>query len=217
MTTVPRISMAALGVASLLVTALPASAQPVDPNAPPPTNNPPPVAASSMPAPMAPMAVAKSPDDMTGSVGFGVGLISNAELFGTDSNVAIKYWMSNTLALVPAFTFAYSKTDGVDATWVLGPEALVLFTPFVASSTRLQVGGGLGFAVGQRGHETAFQINIPIQAGVEHFFMRWFSMGIAVRSNLFEYIDPGRRRLDDERSMIDTRTSLLGSLFFYTD
>ena len=33
----------------------------------------------------------------------------------------------------------------------------------------------------------AVNIYVPIQAGVEHFFTRWFSMGIAAQSNLIDY------------------------------
>jgi hypothetical protein len=229
MTKVPRFSMLVLGVACLLGTALPAAAQPLpqDPAAQTPPPPPPPVTTTTttttnvtpLPGPMAPMSAPKSADDMTGSIGFGVGVIPNGELAGTDGNVHIKYWMSNMLVLVPALTFALTKPSGdVDATWLFAPEAVFLFSPFVATSTRLLVGGGAGFALskatpGQM--DTQIAIYLPVQAGVEHFFTSWLAMGIALRHNLFQY-----QKLGDIWQMdvaIDTRTSLLGSITFYTD
>jgi hypothetical protein len=42
--------------------------------------------------PVAPVVVPRSPDDMTGSVGFGVGVASGTDLIKTDTtNLMIKY------------------------------------------------------------------------------------------------------------------------------
>jgi hypothetical protein len=55
---------------------------------------------------------------------------------------------------------------------------------------------------------------VPIQAGVEHFVTRWFSLGIGVRAPLIEIDKDG-----DYHSVsfsIDS-TQLLAQLFVYTD
>ena len=105
------------------------------------------------------------------------------------------------------------------AGWNVAPQVVVLFVPFAATSTRFLIGGGLGFSVTKvsGAMDTGIGVNVPIQAGVEHFFARWFSMGIAAGTNLFSY-----QRLAVPGNpwalafSIDT-ASLLGSLFFYTD
>jgi hypothetical protein len=163
------------------------------------------------------MAAPKAADDMTGSVGFGVGVIPNNQLVGTTGQVAIKYWMSDVLAIVPALNFTLTKAMNVDAAWVFNPEAVVLFVPIRSTSTRLLVGGGLGFGVSKNpaiSTDTTFEIYLPIQAGVEHFFTRWFSMGIAARTRLVDYTKTGTPYTFNVA--INT-ASLLGSLFFYTD
>jgi hypothetical protein len=166
-------------------------------------------------SPMTAMAMPKGADDMTGSVGFGVGAIPSTQIVGTNGTVAIKYWMGDTLALVPQLLFGVNKTEGVDATWNLAPEAVLLFVPFKTTSTRLEVGGGLGIGVGvpAPGADTTFNFYIPIQAGVEHFFLRWLSLGIAARSN-FISVQTGTPW---SFNMALNTTSLLGQVFFYTD
>ena len=67
---------------------------------------------------------------------------------------------------------------------------------------------------------TSSIINVPITAGVEHFFTRWFSMGIAVGENLFSYTHPGGGASNTTSFVIDTGATgavLAGSAFFYTD
>src|SRR5262245_23824295 len=107
----------ALAVLGLLLTSLPALAQEAAAPPPPPPPAAPPSAVTGPPMASA-MAAPKAADDMTGSVGFGVGLIANNQLFGTAGQVAIKYWMSDVLAIVPALNFTLTKTMGVDAAWV---------------------------------------------------------------------------------------------------
>jgi hypothetical protein len=196
--------------------ALPALAQ----TPAPPAGGPPPDATTTAPAaasPMAPLAMAKSADDMTGSLGFGVGVAASTQLVGTTADVAIKYWMHDNMALVPSLAFTLNKTTGVDTVWTLNPQLVLLFVPFKSTSTRLEIGGGLGFAVAGGGGATSFNINIPITGGVEHFFTRWFSMGIAVGENLFAYTHPGAGAPNTIAFDITTSTTFLGSLFFYTD
>jgi hypothetical protein len=199
----------------------PAEMPPPPPEAqtPPPPPAAEPITTTTLPAPMAPMAMAKSPNDMTGSLGFGVGVTANPQLIGTSGQVSIKYWMKDTVALVPSLDFSLTKATNTPAGWNVAPQVVVLFVPFAATSTRFLIGGGLGFSVTKvsGAMDTGIGVNVPIQAGVEHFFARWFSMGIAAGTNLFSY-----QRLASTGNpwalafSIDT-ASLLGSLFFYTD
>jgi hypothetical protein len=201
---------------------LPAFAQ--DPAAapPPPTPAPPPPAVettTALPAPMAPMAMPKSADDMTGSLGFGVGVTANPQLIGTNGTVAIKYWMKDTLAIVPSLNFSLTKAMGAPAGWTVNPQAVLLFVPWQATTTRFLIGGGLGFNVSKMSGamQTAVGINVPIQAGVEHFFARWFSMGIAAGTNLFSYSRAALPGNPWTLGFAINTATLMGSLFFYTD
>ena len=91
-------TLAAIG--GLLLGAMPASAQ--DQNAPP--GGTPPTTTGSTASTASAISAPKAADDMTGSLGFGVGVIPNVQLVGTSGQVAIKYWWSDTLAFVPALT-----------------------------------------------------------------------------------------------------------------
>ena len=211
---IPTVRTLASAVAGLSLIAFPAFAQ--DPGA----------ALSSGAAPsgggsstISALSGPKGADDMTGSLGFGIGVIPNAQLAGTNGQVAVKYWMHDTLAIVPALNFNITKVTGTDTSWEFNPEVVALFVPFRSTSTRLLVGGGLGFSVGKTPPVTAmtdttFHIYLPIQAGVEHFFTRWFSTGIAARTNLFDYTKTGTPY---SMSIAIDSAALLGSLFFYTD
>jgi hypothetical protein len=177
---------------------------------------------TAVPPPMQAMTAPKGSEDMTGSLGFGLGVTAGAQtLIAPTTSIALKYWLNDSLTIVPAFTFLYNKPSGVDANWNLAPEVLALYVPFRSTSTRLEVGAGFGFGVGKPapGANTAVRIYVPIQAGVEHFFTRWFSMGIAARTQLIDY-----QKDDHFSSAINTttnssilNTSAVGQLFFYTD
>jgi hypothetical protein len=104
---------------------------------------------------------------------------------------------------------------GTGATWHFAPAAQVFFVPFRSTATRLEVGGGLGFLVGKtnpaNNASTAVNIFVPIHAGVEHFFTRWFSLGIAAQTNLIDY------QKDVQFASSINTTTFVGQLFFYTD
>jgi hypothetical protein len=191
--------------AMLLCSAGPALAQ----------DNPPP---SAVPPPMQAMSAPKGSDDMTGSIGFGVGVAAGAQtLIAPNNAVALKYWLSDVLAVSPSLTFNITKPipamGSADASWEFSPAAVVLFVPFRSTTTRLEVGGGLAINLSKTPPaDTAIAISLPLQAGAEHFFARWFSMGIAFQSALFTYQKDVQVRIFD----INT-TRLLGQLFFYTD
>ncbi len=73
--------LTASAAATLLCVAAPAFAQ----ESPPPT---------SVPPPMQAMSAAKGSEDMTGSLGFGVGVLAGTSLVVPNANIALKYWMS---------------------------------------------------------------------------------------------------------------------------
>ena len=223
MTRIRILRTCALAAATLLATASVALAQP-QPMPPPGTPEPPPPPPPPPPevAPMAPISNVMAPkaaDDMTGSIGFGVGIAASTQILGTNfsgtaNQVAIRYWNNDTLALQPGLGFAFNKTDGTDASWSLNPELVALFVPVRGTSTRLLVGGGLGIGLAKvPANDTTFMFYLPIQAGVEHFFARWFSVGLAARTNFFQMAtgDPWNIQM-----AINTM-SLLGSAFIYTD
>lgn len=217
-------------VASLLGAAVPAFAQapapaPMYAPAPAPMMAPAPAPEPMPVMPAAPVVAPKASDDMTGSVGFGVGVGSGTgttSLVTTDNTVAIKYWMSDAMALVPrlTFTMAKSKTPPADATatgWQFNPEILASFVLLKGASTRLAAGVGLGINLSKNlisTTDTTFGVNVPIELGVEHFFTRWFSMGIAMHDEFISYTKTG----DAYRFGLSVNTpSYMGSLFFYTD
>jgi len=178
-------------------------------------------------SPVVAITAPKSADDMTGSIGFGAGLVGGSNII-TSVNadlppgavppptkfVAVRYWQSDTLVLQPSLFFAFTKTSGSDASWTLDPELVALFVPVKGASTRLLVGGGLGINLAKAGPaDTTFAFYLPIQAGVEHAFTRWFAMGIAARTNFFQMQTGEPWNI----TMAISSTSLLGNLFFYTD
>jgi hypothetical protein len=198
--------LTASAAAMLLCVAAPAFAQ----ESPPPT--------AAVPPPMQAMSAPKGAEDMTGSIGFGVGVAAGVQtLITTSDSVALKYWLSDVLIISPALSFNVTKPlipgAANNTLWNFNPSVIVLFVPFRSTSTRLSVGGGLGFGLGKiaASPNTQVSIFVPIQAGVEHFFTRWFSMGIAVQTNLISY-----QKDIAFASTIDT-TAFLGQLFFYTD
>jgi hypothetical protein len=177
--------------------------------------------------PAAPVVAPKASDDMTGSVGFGVGVGSptgTTSLLTVDNTVAIKYWMSDAMALVPRLTFTMAKsnpgTPGAASTltaWQFNPEVLASFVLLKGASTRLAAGAGLGITLSKNttpSTDTTFGINIPIELGVEHFFTRWFSMGIAAHDNFLAYTKTGSAY---NFGLAVNTLSYMGSLFIYTD
>ena len=164
------------------------------------------------------MAAPKGVEDMTGSLGFGLGVAAGTSLVAPNAAITVKYWMTDRLAVAPAFNFLVAKPSAPNSptTWNFAPEAVALFVPFRSTSTRLSLGGGLGIGFGKAppATDTAVHVYIPIQAGLEHFFAHWFSMGIAARSNLFDY-----QKGVGVSTAISTTSNIaaVGSLFFYTD
>jgi hypothetical protein len=215
-------------LASLIGMAVPAFAQAPAP-APAPMMAPAPAMAPAM-APMAapeatgvmppaPMMAPLAPDDMTGSVGFGVGVGSSATtttLITTDNTISIKYWMSDAMALVPKLTFAVTKQKGSDAAWQLAPELLASFVLLKGASTRLTAGVGLGFGLGKTppAADTTINLYIPVQLGVEHFFARWFSMGVGVGERFFDFTKTGDAW---QMALRADTTQYMGYLMVYTD
>lgn len=240
-----RLSLISTTAFASLCGAIPAFAQAP---APAPMMAPAPVMAPAMaPAPMpapeavmpvAPVMAPKAADDMSGSVGFGVGVVAGNDLIKPDTgNLMLKYWMNDAMALVPRLFVSIDKTKGQDTSWALAPSALADFTILKGASTRFSFGIGLGllFAKNQSattaspadqpqpglntlagGDPTATRIAIyvPTSLNVEHFFTRWFSMGVGADFNLLQFQKQGTPwTFGVELSNV----RYLGSLFFYTD
>jgi hypothetical protein len=218
-------------VASLLGAALPAFAQapaPAPMYAPAPAPAPmmaPAPAQEPMPVmPAAPVMAPKASDDMTGSVGFGTGVVAGTSLIApVTTAVGIKYWMSDAMAIVPRLTLTMTKSKVPPATsagptaWQFNPEVLASFVLLKGASTRLAAGIGLGLYLSKNiisGTDTTFGLNLPIEIGVEHFFARWFSMGISAHNDFLAYTKTG----DAYSFGLTVNTiSYMGSLFIYTD
>jgi hypothetical protein len=227
---------------SIVGAAVPAFAQ--APMAPAPMMAPAPVMAPAMaPAPMAPapeavmpvapMMAPKAADDMSGSVGFGVGIVGGSTGEATNgsstgniliapntADLMMKYWLNDAMALLPKLSFGLSKSksNGVstDMAWSLAPSLLADFTLLKGASTRFSAGVGLGLAFGKTppATDTAISINVPVTLNVEHFFTRWFSMGVGARFNLIDYAKVG----DNYAFSFEvSNINYMGSLFFYTD
>ena len=191
-------------------------------------------APSMMPAPAA---AAMGSDNMAGQLGIGVGVTAGTtSLIVPGVAINMKYWLSDVLAVMPQLQLKMYKAKGVDMDWAFSPNALILFCPWKTTSTRLSVGGGLGLefakwgapaagampdlsvaAPGAPGPDTFIAINVPVYAGLEHFFTKWFSMGVALQNNFLQYAKQGTPW--SMSVTIDNVNSLQASgfLFFYTD
>ena len=214
-------------VASLLGAALPAFAQapaPAPMYAPAPAPAPmmaPAPAQEPMPVmPAAPVMAPKASDDMTGSVGFGTGVVAGTSLVTTDGTIALKYWMSDALAIIPRLSLNINKTKDVDTAWNFAPQVLADFTLLKGASTRLSAGLGLGLQFTKNmapatTPDTYIAIGVPVQLGVEHFFTRWFSMGLGTTFNFLNYVKNGSAPWTFDVEVSNIR--YMGSLFIYTD
>ena len=154
-------------------------------------------------------------------MGVGAGAATTS-LITTDNTVAIKYWMSDAMAIVPRLTFSMTKTrvppaDAGPMAWQFNPEVLASFVLLKGASTRLAVGAGLGINLSKNivsGTDTTFGINIPIELGVEHFFTRWFAMGIFATSPIISF---GKQGTPWQFNVDITDVNYMGTLAFYTD
>jgi hypothetical protein len=237
-----RLSLTAF--ATIAGAALPAFAQaPMQmAPAPAPMMAPAPVMAPAMaPAPMpgpeavmpvAPVVAPKAADDMSGSVGFGVGVVAGTDLVKPDTaDLSMKYWLNDAMALMPKLDFAVSKSKGSDMAWKLAPALTMEFGLIKGASTRFNavVGVGLAFskykvvtsttdpdappAVGAPS-DTTIDIFVPAGLNVEHFFTRWFSMGFGSYFNLIDFQKTGTPWTINFGV---NNINYVGSLFFYTD
>ena len=189
------------------------------------------------PAPAAPPAASS---DMSGQLGLGVGLSAGTSLAVPGATLITKYWLSDSLAVLPQLALKIYKTKGQDTNWAIAPSAIVVYCPWKNASTRLSVGGGLGLEFAKWGAasatpgsppdlsvqrpqlaapapDTYVGFTLPIYVGLEHFFARWFSMGIALQNNFLEY---GKQGTPWVMALgIDNVNSFqaLGYLLFYTD
>jgi hypothetical protein len=188
-----------------------------------PAPAPAPEAAAVMPA--APVVAPQAADDMTGSLGIGTGVVAGTSLVTTDGTLFMKYWLSDAMSIVPRLTLGMTKIKDTDAVWEFAPAVLANFVLLKGASTRLDAGVGLGLGFmknpaaaaivpGGDPSKTAVQIYVPVQMGVEHFFTRWFSMGIATGFNLISFQKQGDPWQMD---LSISNVSYMGSLTIYTD
>jgi hypothetical protein len=221
---------ATTAIASLLGAALPAFAQapapapmyaPAPAPAPMYAPAPAPVAEPAAVMPVAPVVAPMAADDMTGSLGFGTGVISGTSLATIDGTLFMKYWLSDAMSIVPRLSLTMAKVKDVDATWGFEPSVLINFVLLKGASTRLDAGLGLGISLAKNQPPAAAGVDdtyiglfVPVQMGVEHFFTRWFSMGIATGFSFISFAkqgDPWAMNLEI------SNVNYLGSLTFYTD
>lgn len=232
-------------LASIVGAAVPAFAQapaPAQMYAPAPMYAPPPAPAPMVaPAPMqepmpvmpvAPMMAPRAADDMTGSVGFGVGVIAGAnDLVKPDvGNLFMRYFLSDSMSIVPKLTIAMTKQKDQDAAWAVAPEVSALFTLLKGASTRFDAGLGLGLEFGKfmaapvQIHDMGapsttidkvyVAIYVPVTLGVEHYFTRWFAMGIWASSPVLAF---GKQGDPWQFNVNINNTNYLGTLTFFTD
>jgi hypothetical protein len=182
---------------------------------------------------------------MSGQLGLGVGVTAGANtLIQPGATINLKYWLSDALAIMPQLQLKMSKQNGTDINWAASPSAIVLYCPLKTTSTKLSVGGGLGATFAKWGavppvtvpaaappvppdlaqtpaaapsSDVYIAVRLPIYVSVEHFFTKWFSMGVALQDDLVSYGKQGDVwRFDVSLDTVNTVTAA-GFLFFYTD
>ena len=231
MTRTRTISTTAL--VSLLGAAMPAFAQapaPAPMYAPAPAPMMAPALEPAAVMPVAPIVVPRSPDDMSGSIGFGVGLQQGTSLVVPNTaSVAMKIWVNDTMALVPQLIDQVTKEKDSDTQWRFAPAILLDFTLLKGASTRFNGGAGIGLDIFGQMKEQGTGANdptrdfgiafaIPVQLAVEHFFTRWLSISLGTTFDLvratYSKTDPTSTwKLTEEISNF----RYMGSLFIYTD
>jgi hypothetical protein len=215
------------------------------PMAPAPMMAPAPVMAPAMPAapgmpmmapeavmPVAPMVAPKAADDMSGSVGFGVGVVSgtNDLLTINEADLSMKYWVNDAMALLPRLDFKLGKAKDADASWKFAPALMAEFGLIKGASTRFNAAVGLGLSFGKEAvtvhdattntdrvvmpADTTIALYVPAGLNVEHFFTRWFSMGMGAYFNLVEFNKTGEAW---NLGLNVSNVKYLGSLYIYTD
>jgi hypothetical protein len=179
--------------------------------------------------PPAPVLAPAASDNMSGQLGIGVGVGAGVnELVTTkDAQINMKYWLSDVLSLMPQLALGVLTTKGLSTGYKIAPAALVLYCPWKTTSTRLSVGGGLGLDFEKMPNRTTtpptipayatIGITLPIYVGVEHFFTKWFSMGVAVQNDFLAYRKFGPDHSFDFGFDTTATTRAVGFLFFYTD
>jgi len=237
-------------IASILGAAIPAFAQ-----APAPMMAPAPVMAPAMPPAMAPMpapapapevvmpaapvVAPKAADDMSGSIGFGVGIIGGTDnLVKPDTgNLMMKIWLNDAIALMPFVGLQLTKQKDNDALWGTDIGALAEFTIIKGASTRFSVAAGLR-ETNRKVIDTSdptidvatttYSLGIPARLNVEHFFTRWFSVGLGAGFNVLSFTYKSIEATMKSSGLSQDTSSwsvgcdinnltYLGSLFFYTD
>ena len=170
------------------------------------------------PPPPSPVTAPKGPtsDDMSGSIGIGVGVIGGKnDLVTIAPAVSLRYWINDSLALSAGLVLRMDAVKNADTSWQLSPSAMILFSPKKVLSTRLLIGVGLGeTTVKNPPADVAVTLSVPVFLGLEHYFTRWFAMGVAMQDDFLRYTSGTNTY---EFTVSFNSTSYVGSLFFYTD
>jgi hypothetical protein len=223
-----RISLiTTVALLSALCASLPAFAQapaptPETTTEPPPVNAPPLTPPPPKATPAEPTKADKHENDMTGATGFGVGVLPGSSFIKPDTSLlTVKLWRSDTMAIVPRLKLSLHKETDQNTAWTIEPSAIVAYTLFKGASTRLHAGAGVGMALAKN-QDPATAVNsnahvglfVPAEIGVEHFFTRWLSIGIAAR---FDFLNLWKQGDHFSLDLEASDTEYQGSIFIYTD
>jgi hypothetical protein len=164
-------------------------------------------------------------------VGFGVGVSAGNSLIKPDTaNLSMKYWMNDGMALLPKLDFTIGKVKGADATWKIAPSVAIELGLIKGASTRFNAVVGVGISAGKQmgtvhndvtnkdepvmPKDATISLFVPAGLNVEHFFTRWFSMGMGAYFNLINFNKTGDAWTFDLNL---SNVNYVGSLFIYTD
>jgi hypothetical protein len=154
-------------------------------------------------------------DDMSGAIGVGVGVIAGSSFITIAPAVSLRYWINDSLALSAGLVLKMDAVKNADTSWQLSPSAMILFSPKKVLSTRLLIGVGLAeTTVKNPPADVAVTLSVPVFLGLEHYFTRWFAMGVAMQDDFLKYTSGTDSY---EFTVSFNSANYVGSLFFYTD
>ncbi|MEJ7729252.1 MAG: hypothetical protein WKG00_08555 [Polyangiaceae bacterium] len=162
--------------------------------------------------------------DPVGLIGGGSVGLSGEATYGTTA--ALRWWMSERVALMPALRLAISATDGDDATGTVAPSVSFGFAVYRGKMTRFVLSVGPSFAYVVRDQPTsegpervqALAFSVLGGMGLEHFFTSNISMVVGTESPLFHVsnVTTGARDETTVGAAFDA-TRFGAAVFFYTD
>jgi hypothetical protein len=160
-------------------------------------------------------AAPNAPYDMTGSLGFGVGVgtltspdpnnpngpsrATTTSLISPGAEIYMRYWFNDSLSIMPSLQFKLFKQKGSDMQWGVAPATQLVYCPWKTASTRFLIGGGIGLSFSKWGADLEASVgpkpdNTAVEIG---------KLGDAWALSF---------SIDNTRNM-----DMVGFLFFYTD